>query len=43
MEKFFDRFAELPDGASEPEAFHRIGSEVDTDVVGPTLAESDPL
>jgi quercetin dioxygenase-like cupin family protein len=42
MERFFDSFAALPDGAAIPEAFRRLGGEVGMDVVGPPLAVSDP-
>ena len=42
MERFFDSFSELPDGAAAPEAFVRIGREVGMDVVGPPLAVSHP-
>jgi quercetin dioxygenase-like cupin family protein len=37
MERFFDRFAELPAGAMGPSAFATLGSEVGMDVVGPPL------
>jgi quercetin dioxygenase-like cupin family protein len=43
METFFERFGELPDDASVPEAFRTLGGESGMDVVGPPLAESDPL
>jgi quercetin dioxygenase-like cupin family protein len=43
MERFFDRFAELPDGPVDPSSFRTLGSEVGMDVVGPPLAKSDPL
>jgi quercetin dioxygenase-like cupin family protein len=43
MERFFDRFAALPDGAVIPEAFAALGREVGMEVVGPPLAVSDPL
>jgi quercetin dioxygenase-like cupin family protein len=43
MEGFFDRFAALPAGAVNPEAFKSIGAEVGMDVVGPPLAKSHPL
>lgn len=42
MERFFDRFAELPADASPAEAFGRIGAEVGMEVVGPPLAASHP-
>jgi quercetin dioxygenase-like cupin family protein len=42
MERFFDRFAGLPDGSAVPEAFARIGREVGMEVVGPPLAVSHP-
>jgi hypothetical protein len=38
-----EEFGQLPDDASVPEAFRRLGSEVGMDVVGPPLAQSDPL
>lgn len=37
MERFFDRFAELPPGAVDPSAFRTIGAEVDMEVIGPPL------
>jgi quercetin dioxygenase-like cupin family protein len=43
MERFFDEFAELPDGSVIPEAFGRIGREVGMEVLGPPLAVSDPV
>jgi quercetin dioxygenase-like cupin family protein len=43
MERFFDRFAQLPDGPVDPSEFARLGAEVGMDVVGPPLAKSDPL
>jgi quercetin dioxygenase-like cupin family protein len=43
MERFFERFTELSDGTSVPDAFRTIGSEVGMDVLGPPLAQSDPL
>jgi hypothetical protein len=41
IEGFFDRLSELT--AFDPDAFRRVGAEVGTDMVGPPLAESDPL
>ena len=41
MEGFFDRLSKLT--AFDPDAFRRAGAEVGTDMVGPPLAESDPL
>jgi quercetin dioxygenase-like cupin family protein len=41
MEGFFDRFAELE--APDPAAFAQLGSAVGMDIVGPPLAESDPV
>lgn len=41
MERFFDRFAALAD--PEPEAFRRIGGPLGMEVVGPPLAQSDPV
>lgn len=43
MERFFDRLESLPDGPLDPDAFRSIGLEVGMEVVGPPLAESDPL
>jgi quercetin dioxygenase-like cupin family protein len=43
MERFFDRFADVPRGAAAPQAFRDIGQEVGMEVVGPPLAISDPL
>lgn len=43
MERFFDRFAELPDDASVADAFRRIGAEAGMETVGPPLAQSDPI
>lgn len=40
MERFFDRFAALPPGPVDPEAFRRIGGTVGMDVVGPPLRDS---
>jgi quercetin dioxygenase-like cupin family protein len=41
MERFFERFAELD--APGPDDFARIGAEVEMTVVGPPLAQSDPI
>ena len=41
MEGFFDRLSELT--AFDLDAFRRAGAEHGMEVVGPTLAESDPL
>jgi quercetin dioxygenase-like cupin family protein len=41
MERFFDGFAALE--APGPGAFEAVGAEVGMDVVGPPLAQSDPL
>jgi quercetin dioxygenase-like cupin family protein len=38
MERFFDRFAELPAGPVDPAAFRSIGAEVGMDVIGPPMA-----
>jgi mannose-6-phosphate isomerase-like protein (cupin superfamily) len=38
MERFFDRFASLPAGPVDPEAFRSIGAEVGMQVLGPPLA-----
>ena len=42
-ERFFDRFAELPDGPVDPGVFARLGGEVGMEVLGPPLAVSNPL
>ena len=42
MERFFDRFAALPSGEVNPDAFKRIGSGVGMDVLGPPLSQSHP-
>jgi quercetin dioxygenase-like cupin family protein len=41
MEHFFDRFAALR--TPDPEAFGNIGAPLGMDVVGPPLAQSDPV
>ena len=41
MERFFDRFAAL--SAPDPEAFRSIGAPLGMEVVGPPLAQSDPV
>jgi quercetin dioxygenase-like cupin family protein len=41
MERFFDGFAALE--TPGPAAFETVGAEVGMDVVGPPLAESDPV
>jgi quercetin dioxygenase-like cupin family protein len=43
MERFFDRFAALPEGSDIPTAFGELGREVGMKVVGPPLARSHPL
>jgi quercetin dioxygenase-like cupin family protein len=43
MERFFDRFAALPEGAAPGPSFAIIGSEVGMEVVGPPLAVTHPL
>jgi len=43
MERFFDRFASLPDGFDIAEAFSSIGRQVGMEVVGPPLAKSHPM
>ena len=42
MERFFDRFAALPQGSDPRAAFGQIGREVGMEVVGPPLAQSHP-
>jgi quercetin dioxygenase-like cupin family protein len=41
MERFFDEFATL--SAPDPEAFAEIGSPLGMTILGPPLAQSDPL
>jgi hypothetical protein len=41
MERFFDQFAWL--SAPAPEAFARIGEPPGMTVIGPPLAQSDPV
>ena len=43
MERFFDRFAALPAGPVDPDAFRGIGAEVGMDVVGPPMAVTHPV
>lgn len=43
MERFFDEFAKLPADQVGPDAFRQAGSPVGMDVLGPPLAQSDPL
>jgi quercetin dioxygenase-like cupin family protein len=43
MERFFPAFAEVPEGGPVEEEFARLGSKAGMDVVGPPLAQSDPL
>jgi quercetin dioxygenase-like cupin family protein len=43
MERFFEEFAELPAEETGPEVFRSIGAKVGMDVVGPPLAQSDPI
>jgi quercetin dioxygenase-like cupin family protein len=43
MERFFDRFAELPPGPVAPEVFARLGQAAGMTVLGPPLAVSDPV
>jgi quercetin dioxygenase-like cupin family protein len=42
MERFFDRFAALPAGPVDPDAFAGIGAEVGMDVIGPPMAVTHP-
>jgi quercetin dioxygenase-like cupin family protein len=42
MERFFDRFATLPAGPVDPDAFRSIAAEVGMDVVGPPMAVTHP-
>lgn len=41
MERFFDEFASLP--APDPQAFAKVGAPLGMTVLGPPLAQSDPL
>jgi hypothetical protein len=41
MERFFDRLAAL--SAPDPEAFKSIGRPLGMEVIGPPLAQSDPV
>jgi hypothetical protein len=41
MERFFDRFAAL--SAPDPRAFASIGGPLGMEVIGPPLAQSDPV
>ena len=43
LERFFERFSDLLDDAPVPDAFRTAGREFGIDVVGPPLAESNPL
>ena len=43
MERFFDRFAALPAGQVDPDAFRSIGAEVGMDVLGPPMAVTHPV
>jgi quercetin dioxygenase-like cupin family protein len=43
MERFFDRFAELPAGRVEPATFAELGRDAGMTVLGPPLAVSDPV
>lgn len=43
MERFFDRFAALPEASDPRPAFSSIGREVGMEVIGPPLAISYPL
>jgi hypothetical protein len=42
MERFFDRFAALPEGSDLPGAFAGIGRDVGMEVVGPPMSRSHP-
>jgi uncharacterized RmlC-like cupin family protein len=42
MERFLDRFAALPVGPVDPDAFASIGAEVGMDVIGPPMALTHP-
>jgi quercetin dioxygenase-like cupin family protein len=43
MERFFEGIAGLPPGAPDPLAYHAIAAGAGMQVLGPPLAESDPL
>lgn len=42
MESFFGRFAGLPAGPVDPDAFRRLGADAGMTVLGPPLSISDP-
>jgi quercetin dioxygenase-like cupin family protein len=42
MERFFDRFATLPAGPVDPDAFRSIGAEAGMDVIGPPMSVTHP-
>ena len=43
MEGFFERFAQLPPGSTDPALFQEAGRDDGMTVLGPPLAVSDPL
>ena len=43
LERFFERFGQLPDDVSVPEAFRTLGSEAGMDVVGPPAGRGSAL
>jgi quercetin dioxygenase-like cupin family protein len=43
MERFFDRYAALPEGSDPRSAFASVGHEFGMEVIGPPLALSHPL
>jgi quercetin dioxygenase-like cupin family protein len=43
LERFFERYAELPEEAANLEAFGALAPEFDMTVVGPPLAQSHPV
>jgi quercetin dioxygenase-like cupin family protein len=43
FERFFERYAELPEDAAGLDAFRELGREAGMEVVGPPLAQSNPF
>jgi quercetin dioxygenase-like cupin family protein len=43
LERFFERFAELPEEAANLDSFRALGQEAGMTVVGPPLAQSHPI
>jgi quercetin dioxygenase-like cupin family protein len=43
LERFFERYAELPEADRSPESFRALGQEAGMTVIGPPLAHSHPM